>query len=275
MNCTICGQATLPGAMLCRPCKAALKRARYLSVQDLPRASILRPRRSRSSASKRSGPAMAQPHVAATIPDPELTPRPPSSPVRQLLAGAGAVAILAVVAYFGQRHLGASADATARGAARDVPVALSPMPDSAHAPPAAATAASLDAPAKAAPAAPPAPPAPSADPAPVRPATTTPPRTRPAPPRPDPAAVAATAAPVVIEMVAPPPQPAPPPPAPVVRPAPPPDRWQSMSNALSQCAREGGFGGIVCDQKVRLESCEGYWGRVPQCPLPPENPGGQ
>ena len=43
--------------------------------------------------------------------------------------------------------------------------------------------------------------------------------------------------------------------------------------ALAQCAREGGFGGFVCDQKVRLDSCEGYWGRVPQCPLPPENPG--
>jgi hypothetical protein len=48
-----------------------------------------------------------------------------------------------------------------------------------------------------------------------------------------------------------------------------------MASALSQCAREGGFSGFICDQKVRLDSCEGYWGRVPQCPLPPENPGGQ
>jgi hypothetical protein len=48
-----------------------------------------------------------------------------------------------------------------------------------------------------------------------------------------------------------------------------------MTNSLAQCAREGGFGGFLCDQRVRIQSCEGYWGRVPQCPVPAENPGGQ
>ena len=67
---------------------------------------------------------------------------------------------------------------------------------------------------------------------------------------------------------------APPPPPPVVaaRTAPPPDRWQRMRDALAQCEREGGFGGFLCDQRTRIDACEGYWGRVPQCPDMPENP---
>ena len=61
-------------------------------------------------------------------------------------------------------------------------------------------------------------------------------------------------------------------PAPLPAPPPPPDRWQTMRDDLARCDREGGFGGFICDQRVRIASCEGYWGRVPQCPLPPENP---
>jgi hypothetical protein len=67
--------------------------------------------------------------------------------------------------------------------------------------------------------------------------------------------------------------PALPPPVPAPREAPPPpDRWQQMSDALARCDREGGFSGFICDQRVRLDSCEGWWGKVPQCPNPPENP---
>src|SRR4029453_13210136 len=36
MSCTICGKATGPGALLCRPCKAALKRARQFTVLEMP-----------------------------------------------------------------------------------------------------------------------------------------------------------------------------------------------------------------------------------------------
>lgn len=62
-------------------------------------------------------------------------------------------------------------------------------------------------------------------------------------------------------------------PAPVsVAPAPAPDRWQTMGDALARCASEGGLGGFICDQRVRLASCEGYWGRMPQCPRPGEYP---
>ena len=36
MSCTICGKTTGPGALLCRPCKAALKRARQFTVLEIP-----------------------------------------------------------------------------------------------------------------------------------------------------------------------------------------------------------------------------------------------
>ena len=57
MDCTICGKSALPGAMLCAPCKAALKRARYVTVQeDIRRTSVIdmrrQPRRARSPAPK-------------------------------------------------------------------------------------------------------------------------------------------------------------------------------------------------------------------------------
>ena len=76
------------------------------------------------------------------------------------------------------------------------------------------------------------------------------------------------------EMVPESPLPAPAVPLAVPSPPPPPpvDRWQTMRDSLARCDREGGFGGFICDQRVRLDACEGYWGRVPQCPLPPENP---
>ena len=68
------------------------------------------------------------------------------------------------------------------------------------------------------------------------------------------------------EAVAPPPEPVkiaavvPPPPRPV------PDQWQTMRDALASCDREGGLGGFICGQKVRVQYCDGYWGKVPQCP---------
>lgn len=36
MSCNICGKATGPGALLCRPCKSALKRARQFTVLEMP-----------------------------------------------------------------------------------------------------------------------------------------------------------------------------------------------------------------------------------------------
>lgn len=36
MSCNICGKATGPGALLCRPCKAAIKRARQFTMLEMP-----------------------------------------------------------------------------------------------------------------------------------------------------------------------------------------------------------------------------------------------
>ncbi len=282
MNCTICGQATLPGAMLCRPCKAALKRARYMSVQDLPRASILRPRRNKSA---RSG-KLASDAVAAMPAAP--IPVPPVGGRRQVLVGAVAIAVLALVAYLGQQRTGGS-NANA-GVAPPPSVSTLAMP-AADAPSvsgeaavsgdaatpsdaAIGTANALD---------PPPAVAPSATPL-VKSPGRAPERTahKPVPTR-------QTAEPVNVsppvlsspgvtpESFGPVNEPrrtaAAPPPPPVARPAPPPDRWQTMARSLARCDNEGGLSGFICSQRVRIESCDGYWGRVPQCPNMPENPG--
>jgi len=76
-----------------------------------------------------------------------------------------------------------------------------------------------------------------------------------------PAPVADTTALITV----PPPAPAP---APVMeaKPAPRADPWQQMSEAIGRCSREGFFGRVVCEQRVRLQYCDGHWGQVPQCP---------
>jgi hypothetical protein len=72
----------------------------------------------------------------------------------------------------------------------------------------------------------------------------------------------------------PPPQPAVAP-APVARPLPVPDRWQLMADAISQCGREGLLASVICEQRVRLQYCEGYWGQASQCPSGIANDHGQ
>ena len=43
------------------------------------------------------------------------------------------------------------------------------------------------------------------------------------------------------------------------------DRWQALDDALARCG--GNFvERIICGQHARFRYCDGYWGRVPQCP---------
>ena len=248
--CTICGKAAPPGALLCPPCRAALKRAGHLTVQDLPH--YLAPvRRSRSNGHRPSDAKRPPPAAPA--------PAAVAGAGRRVLLAAAALAVLAVAAYMGQPRPDPAPDARAARTIADLETASPATIGSAAAVPAASAAAA------------PAPQAPSpavADMQPPRPvAPRTPPRTKQAALRAE-----ATVVPVplpVAESVAAAPEP---PPAPVPREAPPPDRWQQMSDALARCDREGGFSGFICDQRVRLDSCEGHWGTVPQCPNPPENP---
>lgn len=265
--------------MLCGPCRAALKRARYLSVQvDSPSSMMrARPRRSRShvaaSASPLGSPSAAKvlaAHAAAKVPA-AAEATLPRSLWRTLTMAVGAMAALGVVAWLGQSPardpaplavpaalpathaanggaLPAAVNAGAIGATAALPAANS-APLSASAADAGLPRAPNPAPAQRVPA---------------------PVKARPA----DPTVLSAGPLGAAYEMVPEPPRPAPiaAAPAPEPAPSPPPDRWQTMRDDLARCDREGGFGGFICDQRVRLASCEGYWGRVPQCPLPPENP---
>ena len=55
----------------------------------------------------------------------------------------------------------------------------------------------------------------------------------------------------------------------------PPDRWRQMKDAMSKCSGETFFKRVACEQAVGLQYCEGYWGRVPQCPSGPPKDHGQ
>jgi len=46
-----------------------------------------------------------------------------------------------------------------------------------------------------------------------------------------------------------------------------PDRWQAMQEAIAGCSRENFFAGVVCEQRVRLRFCDGYWGNDPHCAI--------
>jgi hypothetical protein len=272
MNCTICGKATSHGALLCRPCKAALKRARQLTVQELPQ---------RSSRTRRKGVRPDAPVAPSTGIDALQRPLR-SDRAARLLLGTVAIAALAGAAYVAAREF------AVRSAIPHAPTALvahpgvpEPVPVVGAAP-AGAISALLPAPA-AVPeltSSPPVPP--TAHPgSPVREASPMPAsahapalrKTNEA--RASEPAVAADAAYPPLDSFGPlaeAPKPMPAPPPVVAQAPPPPDRWQTMSDALTRCASEGGLSGFICDQRVRLASCDGYWGRVAQCPNPPENP---
>jgi hypothetical protein len=52
--------------------------------------------------------------------------------------------------------------------------------------------------------------------------------------------------------------------------APQPDHWQMYAEALAGCASEKFFARFMCEQKTRARFCDGYWNKVPQCPV--DNP---
>jgi hypothetical protein len=58
-----------------------------------------------------------------------------------------------------------------------------------------------------------------------------------------------------------------------VAPAPPKDRWAQMLDAIaSQCGKETFLNKVICEQKVRIQYCDGYWGKVSQCPMGMRDP---
>jgi hypothetical protein len=262
MDCTICGKATLPGAMLCVPCKAALKRARYVTVQEsIRRPSIIDVRRK----PRRARPADPTPEparrarAADSIPRPETPPRARVSPdvIKTFHAGSRVfvallfVAVLGGAVYFGQRELSANAWSGASVAAEAARPAM------------AESVATIQTPAVE--------PAPAPVPPPAATIAVEPekrPEIKPATGKRTMLATRATFATAdgdPPDAVAPPPEPEKPVPVAVPPPRPVPDRWQNMRDAQAECDRLGIFDGLICGQRVRIQYCEGYWGKVAQC----------
>lgn len=53
------------------------------------------------------------------------------------------------------------------------------------------------------------------------------------------------------------------------------DRWKRLDDELSRCTREDFITRVICGQRVRFRYCDGYWGKVPQCPGNPAPEHGQ
>ena len=54
-----------------------------------------------------------------------------------------------------------------------------------------------------------------------------------------------------------------------------PDRWKLMREAMGRCSGESFLKRVTCEQAVGQQYCEGYWGKVPQCPSGPPKERGQ
>ncbi|HSC23913.1 MAG TPA: hypothetical protein VLG08_09380 [Casimicrobiaceae bacterium] len=44
------------------------------------------------------------------------------------------------------------------------------------------------------------------------------------------------------------------------------DHWRRLDDELAQCTRADFITRVVCGQRARFRYCDGYWGKVPQCP---------
>ncbi len=268
MKCTICGGQTPPGAKLCLPCRAALRRARDDTISEL----LPLPRRREAFAFSHS-PAIGR--AARLVP----TARPVTTlfgrrlTSAQLHAGAviAFVAAAGVMAFFVTRELQRErmaapkvpAEATATVAASSVVQRVSPSTMLGAARDATPAAALTDPPPDVVDVAPP-------PPASVRrPSRAARPRVAAKPPIViDPLPASATVeAPVVITL----PKPLP---APLPAPVAPPSRAEGLGSALAKCTGDF-FARAICEQRTRTQFCEGKWGQAPQCPAGIANDHGQ
>lgn len=260
MKCAICRQPCMPGQRLCAPCKSALKRARDTTVSE----AILPLRRAR----RRPAHDGATPLEAGAA----LAPSFPARESWARLAAVGLVAAVVVVAAGTWIAHSRSPDGTVAPrysvgpptsnaemikAAASTGARSSPLPATQTPSPTGAVAAAarvpidpLAMPANIAVPRPPA--AVPAEPAPL--ASSGPPARGDAT---DPALGAFPAeirapAPVVVAQ------------APAPKPAQ--DRWSRLADALDRCPADDVIARTVCQESLRIEQCEGYWGRVAPCP---------
>jgi hypothetical protein len=229
MSCSICGKFTVPGTVFCAPCRAALKRARQFTVQVPPPDAPRVVRRSRSSSSAARSASSARRPAAAVAGASRTENR------YRLIFAILSLTLLALAAYLAGRAIAiqrTQPEATWLGEElRPLPALVWPEP---LVPSKTVLHSAL--PKRAS----------NAAPAPAEPAGSSLP-------------VANTVAAPVVRSV---------PAASAPAPAPPPDRWQAMTDAIARCDS------FLCVQRVRLAACEGYWGRVEQCPAvsSPDNP---
>jgi len=236
-KCSICGQPALVGGRLCAACRAALKRARDTTVSE----GIPSPR------TPRKLPVLRSATRDAPFPLPAAGSRR-RGPRLSWAIGAACV-VAAGIVWFIHSHDEAGASATRlteveSAEAIEAPLALAPLP------------AIVPEPAR---------PQPHVAREPLDPRSMPSSIAVPRPAAKPPAVVPAEPPAVVVPEPGPPPLPAPV----VVASAPPPraapDRWQVLADRIEQC-QGNMFTRVVCQESLRLEHCEGYWGRVPPCP---------
>jgi hypothetical protein len=273
MRCLICGRVSLPGAKLCLDCKAARKRAFDATVtQPLLAAAgaardstaaprLLKPSQSVPDAARRA----AKMALAAQAQSKIMIESPPHAGRWPTVVGALCIAVVAV-GYLGHWFGASKSDTFAavpdeRPVTQDGPATSSIVrastPGATAVPARAAVPVAVNAAAVEPPAA-----ATKADAAKrpnVRPRPEKAPVTLPPPETTPPPVIAVT--------------PAPPPP--VVRELPRPDRWQLMTDAIARCPRSDIASRFFCEQQLRAQYCEGYWGQVPQCASIPYTEHGQ
>jgi len=268
MKCMICGGQTLPGAKLCLPCRAALRRARDDTVSEL----LPLPGRRE---------AFAFSHSPGIGRAPPLAPAATSGerPARRRLSTAQlhAVAVVAFVAAAGVLtfvtvHSAPREHAQAAATSADLPPAVAPRVSPSTM---LGTAREESRPSEALPvddlATLPAQVTPLAAPAPAAVERKPDRATRARPPvravtrvELEPAG-AASPEPVVIA--------APAPVAATVAP-PPVERAPTLAASLAACAGNF-FARTACEQRTRAQFCEGKWGLAPQCPAGVANEHGQ
>jgi len=248
MKCQICGRSSLPGAKLCSDCRAARKRAFAATVTQplLAAASksggrLLRPSQSVAAAVRRA----AEQSLFVKPPPPQESVHYPGI---SLIALVAPLAVMMVFGAYSAHRVAVNRAADASAAAAQA--SASERPAAASAMSVAPTLTGLK-------------PTAAAEPA----------QTAETPPQIEsktdakrvtkPRVIAATPPAPLLEKLS-----ASSAVAPVMEtpaPPPPPNPWQSMSDSLAQC-KGGPIDRIVCDLRVRQQYCEGYWGKVPQCP---------
>jgi hypothetical protein len=273
MRCLICGQLSLPGAKLCLDCKAARKRAFDATVTQ-PLLAGAGAGRGTAAPLRMFKPSQSVPDIARRAAKMALAAQAQSklateSPPRRagqwpIIVGAIGIVVVVVVVGSPGHWFGASKSDTfaavpiERPAAQASPSAALIVRSSTPGAAAAGVAATVPVVANPAEALPPAA-ATKADAA-ARPSARRRPERAPiALPEPLPSLV------VAIE----------PPPPPVVREVPRPDRWQLMNEAIARCPRDDISSRVSCEQRLRAQYCEGFWGQVAQCASIPYTDHGQ